>query len=99
MKEIRILCDEIKEELCGAKDYAKKYQMLKTDYPLVAKKYYEMATDELKHAGYFHDMIIDKIKEYKDKVGEPPEYMLDIWNEKHEFYIEEVACIKVILNM
>lgn len=99
MKELLTICNEMQDELHGAKDYAKKYQALKVDMPLLAKKYYEMATDELKHAGYFHDMVVEKMKECKESLGEIPEYIADVWEEKNNYYIDKVSCVKVILNM
>lgn len=99
MKEIKELADEMKEELCSAKEYAKCYQTYKNTNPSLAKKFYEMANDELKHAMYLHDMAIDKIEEIKEQNLTLPEYMEMVWKEKHEKYIDKMSKVKSILAM
>lgn len=99
MREIKELSDEMKEELEGAKCYAKLYVNYKSSNPSLAKKYYEMANDELKHANYLHEMAVEKINKVKEENLSFPEYMEMIWKDKHDAYIDEMANIKVILAM
>lgn len=93
------LSDKMCEELNGAKEYALAYLNYKNEYPLIAKRYQEMAQDEIKHAGYFHDMAVDKINTIKSNGTEYPEFMEEIWIDKHNKYIEKLAIIKNILAM
>ena len=54
-----MLVDQIKDELCSAKDYAEEYLTFKArgDSEWSAR-YKEMSTDELKHALYLHDRAV-----------------------------------------
>lgn len=99
MKEIKGLVAEMIEEICSAKDYAKCYQKYKEEKPNWAKKYYEMANDEIKHAMYLHDVVVEMITKQREEGGEPPQYMLDMWDEAHDEYIEKMANVKMILSI
>lgn len=99
MLEIKEYAKKMKEELCGAKEYAECYQKHKTENPTLAKKYMEMANDEIKHANFFHELAVDKIKKLQADKVEVPEYMIILWNEKHKKYIDKLAKIKTMLSM
>ena len=40
-----------------------------------------------------------KKKESKESHGENPEYIADVREEKNNYYIDKISCVKVILNM
>lgn len=97
MKEIKDLTKQIKEELHGAKNYAKMAVAAKeSGQAATGKMYYDMANDEIKHAMNIHGIAVKMIEE-KRKTVTPPQYMLDMWNEEHEKYLEKMAKIKYIL--
>lgn len=98
MKLIRDLVEEIKDELHGAKCYAKKATRYKTENPTLAKMYFDMAQDELKHTDMLHTEAVRAIEKQR-AVSTPPQYMLDRWNEEHEEYVEKAAMIKYMLQM
>lgn len=99
MTRIKNLADEIKDELCSAKEYAEEYLTFKAEENKEwANRYEEMAHDELKHAGYLHDRVVDEIEELR-KVYAPPQEMLDKWDKDHKHYIEKAAWIKQMLAM
>lgn len=99
MTRIKKLADEIKDELCSAKEYAEEYLTFKAkDDSSWANRYKEMAQDELKHAGYIHDRVVEEI-ETLSKVYTPPEEMMEKWNSDHKKYIEKAAWIKQMLTM
>ena len=99
MTRIKELADEIKDELCSAKDYAEEYLTFKSkDDSTWAKRYEEMAHDELKHADYLHDRVVAEIDELS-KVYTPPEEMMEKWNADHKKYIEKAAWIRQMLTM
>ena len=51
MTRIKELADQIKDELCSAKDYAEEYLSFKAKNNVNwANRYKEMSNDELKHA-------------------------------------------------
>lgn len=99
MKEIKNLVQKIDEELCDAKEYSKLAIASKDEEDTSkGKVYYQMANDELSHATLLHDMAVKLINEAKLTI-EPPQYMVDEWEEEHGEYIEKVAKIKYMLEM
>lgn len=52
MRKIEHYIDEIKEETCGAMEYAEKYLEYKNSNPQWSRMYSEMAEQELNHAEY-----------------------------------------------
>ena len=99
MTRIKKLADEMKEELCSAKEYAEEYLTFKAEENTPwANRYKEMAMDELKHAGYIHERAVTEIEELKE-VYTPPQSMLDKWEKDHTKYIEKAAWIKQMLAM
>lgn len=99
MTRIKNLADEIKDELCSAKEYAEEYLTYKArENTNWANRYKEMAMDELKHAGYIHERVVAEIEELR-KTYTPPQEMLDKWDSDHKKYIEKSAWIKQMLAM
>lgn len=99
MTRIKNLIEQIKDELCGAKDYAEEYLTYKAQgNGAWANRYKEMSTDELKHAGYIHDRVVAEIDELK-KVYTPPEEMMQKWESAHREYIEKAAWVRQMLAM
>lgn len=98
MREIKEYTDEIKEEFEGAKKYAKKAVKCKElGDKETGKMYYDMANDEMRHAMNIHNLAVKAVEKARETVT-PPQYMLDMWNEKHDYYMEEVAKIKYMLS-
>ena len=99
MERIKKLADEIKDELCSAKEYAEEYLTFKAkDNQNWANRYKEMSQDELKHADYIHERVIGEIEELQ-KVYTPPEEMMAKWEKDHKQYIEKAAWIRQMLSM
>lgn len=99
MTKIKKLADEMKDELCSAKEYAEEYLSFKAEENSAwANRYKEMAMDELKHAGYLHERVVTEIEELRT-VYTPPQNMLDKWEKDHTKYIEKAAWIKQMLAM
>ena len=99
MTKIKRLADELKDELCSAKEYAEEYLTYKAkNSEAWSKRYYEMANDELKHASYLHDRVVEEIDELR-KVYTPPEDMMKKWDSDHREYIEKAAWIRQMLSM
>ena len=99
MTRIKELADQMKDELCSAKDYAEEYLSYKAkeDAPW-ATRYKEMALDELKHADYIHERAVAEIETLR-KVYSPPEDMLEKWDHEHKKYAEKAAWIRQMLAM
>ena len=99
MTRIKELADEIKDELCSAKEYAEEYLTFKAkENGTWANRYKEMAQDELKHANYIHERVVGEIEELR-KVYTPPEDMMQKWESDHKKYIEKAAWVKQMLTM
>lgn len=97
MKEIQEYADQIKSEMKGAKKYAKMALKWKEMGDATkGKYYYDMAQDELKHAMNIHTLAVKAIEEARKTVT-PPQYMLDMWDREHEYYMEHAAKIKYML--
>ena len=99
MKIIQKMADDIKDELNGAKEYAEKYLMLKSEGGVtLANRYKEMALDEIKHANYIHEEATNKISDLKGTYT-PPVEMEEKWEKMHKEYIEQMAFVKQMLSM
>ena len=99
MTRIKELADEIKDELCSAKEYAEEYLTYKAKGDGTwANRYKEMSQDELKHANYIHERVVADIEELR-KVYTPPEDMMQKWDSDHKKYIEKAAWVRQMLAM
>lgn len=99
MTKIKLLVDQIDEELCGAKHYAECYVESKAKGDSVwANRYKEMANDELRHATWIHERAVQEIQEV-ERVFQAPEEMKEKWTKSHVKYVEKEAWIKQMLAM
>lgn len=99
MKMIKVLVEQLDEELEGAKEYAEKYVECKVKGNMQrASRYKEMAEDELKHSGYIHEMAVQEIEQLK-KVYTAPADMQEKWDKSHKEYVERAAWIRQMLLM
>ena len=78
MTKIKKLADEMKDELCSAKEYAEEYLSFKAEENTTwANRYKEMANDELKHANYIHERAVTEIEELRE-VYTPPQKIMHV---------------------
>ena len=63
MKKINKMIKHIKEEVCGACEYAEKYIIYKNTKPEWSRLFAEMSTDEMEHATSLHKMGDEWMKE------------------------------------
>lgn len=99
MKKIKMLVDEICEEVEGAKDYAEKYVEYKAKGDSAwAARFQQMANDELQHASYLHELAVKDIEEISKTFVAPAE-MLEAWEKSHKDYVEKAAWVKQMLAM
>lgn len=99
MKIIQKLCDEINDELNGAKCYIKMALEYKSEYPDLSKTLYNISTQEMEHVKMLHDCVIDIIKDYREEHGEPPPDMMAVYEYVHKGQIEKSAHIKTLQTM
>lgn len=99
MKILMDLIDDMNGELHDAKHRIKRAYKMKVEHPELAKREYEIAVQELQHADKDHMSAIELIASYKKEKGDPPAYMLEMWNDKHDKYIEKYAMIKNMIDL
>ena len=98
MRIIKKMANQMKEEIAGAKEYAKLATHYKTEQPTLAKVYYDAANDELKHADWFHSEVV-KLIEKQRAIEPPPPVMLELWEYEHKEYVEEYGIAKNMIAL
>lgn len=88
----------MKEEIAGAREYAKLATHYKLENPTLAKAYVDMAGDELKHAELLHIEVV-KLIERQKAVEPPPPVMLELWEYEHKEYVEEYGIAKNMIAL
>ena len=53
----------------------------------------------MQHADKDHIFATELIAAYKKEKGKPPVYMLEMWNDKHDKYIEKYAIINNMIDL
>ena len=99
MRIIKKLAEQMDDEVQGMTDYIKDALDLKAIDPELSKMYYEMAKEEQKHMQRLHEQAERKIKETREKMGEPPQKMLNKWEKEHRKFIEKAAEARMYLEM
>ena len=96
MKLIKILVNQIEEELEGAESYISMAISRKDDTPSLSKVLYEISLEEMHHVELLHEQVVNLIEEYRRTKGEPPEAMMSVYEYLHEKHIKLAARIKVM---
>ena len=99
MQLIKVLEDQIGEEMHDAKKYIKCALKYTEEHKELADLYYWLSQEEMTHADKLHKMVVEIIEEYRKKEGEPPADMLAIYKYVHEKEIEEAAEVKLMWAM
>ena len=98
MKDIKIIVEQIEEELEDAEKYAKSalyYKHLDSD---MSRMYAELSRQELNHSDILHTQAVRMIKLQKEKGIEAPASMQAVWDWQHERMVEHVGKIKALLS-
>lgn len=98
MKIIKKITDDMLEEIHDAKHRIERAMEFKPLYPDIARRESEIAVQELTHAEKDHASVVEFIENYKKTKDDPPEYMLEYWNEKHKRYIDKYARVKCMIE-
>lgn len=99
MRLIKDITDDMMEEIHDAKHRIERAMEFKPLYPDIAKRESDIAEQELVHAEKDHKSVMELIEEYKKTKGDPPAYMLEYWNEKHEHFMEKYARAKCMIEL
>ena len=98
MKLIKILVEDIKEELSGAEHYAKLAVQYKDEDKVLADNYAKLSEVELGHVNLLHAQVTRISKDWKTSSGqETPAAMQAVWDWEHEQMIDKVTRVKVLL--
>lgn len=99
MKEIKMIAENISEELEDAEKYAKcaaKY--MDSDRELMSM-FADLSRQELSHADKLHAQAVRLIHDQKSKGVEAPQAMMIVWEWEHEKMIRDKAKILAMLDM
>ena len=103
MKLIKAITEHIEEEMDGICSYIKFANEVKDHNEHIFDVLMTIIPQELKHVEIWHDAAIREINKIKDvfiaQGKEIPSYMLEMWQEEHEEYLEEMAKIKYKLEI
>lgn len=98
MKVIKTIAEDIREELDGAKHYAKLATQYKDSDRVLADAYYNMAVQELGHVDVLHGQAVRLIKAHQATGAETPAGMQAVYDWEHQHQIDMVAHIKMLLE-
>jgi hypothetical protein len=103
MRIIKEITEHIKEEMEGVQDYIKFANHVKGHDENVFTTVMEIIPQEMKHIEMWHDAAVREINKAKEEMTrqgkEVPPLMLEMWQDEHEDYVEEMAKIKYKLDM
>ena len=98
MRRIKMIVDDIHEELEGAQHYAECFVQAKSDGDLaLAERFRSMSEDELRHASILHSRAVDEIRKLEQHYH-PTNEMKDAWDESHREYVKMHQWIEELLN-
>lgn len=86
--------DQLKDELCGAKDYIVKAIEIKAMDSNWGKMFYDMSVQELNHATNIFKMAQDYYVKVTSAYKEPPAHLQGLMKEISTVYTEQYAMVK-----
>ena len=98
MRKIKIIVEQIGEELEGAETYAKYAAKLKDTDKDLAAVYRDLASAELSHVDKLHEQVVRAIATEKSKGTDVPAAMQAVWDWEHDKMVDRTARIKMILG-
>lgn len=99
MKIIKVIVEQIEDEVEGAEEYAKLATQYKTEDKALADMYFDIANQELMHVDKLHSQVVKYIQQYKTTGKEIPASMQAVWDWEHEKIVDNVTRIKLMLDM
>lgn len=102
MRLIKKLIHNINEELHDAEKYIDCGLAHKHDGTDLDALFTKLAAAELDHANWLHEAVVKEIEKFRSTMHHsehPPAYMVELWEEMHEEYIEKFAILKHKLEL
>lgn len=98
MRIIRDITGYIDEEMDGVCEYIKFASAVKGHNDAVFNTVMEIIPQELEHIELWHNVAVREISKMKAMLAqqgkEVPPYMLEMWQDEHSKYVEDMAKIK-----
>lgn len=99
MRRIKMIVDDIHEELEGALHYAECFVQANSDGdPALAERFRSMSEGELRHASILHSRAVDEISKLEQHYH-PTNEMKDAWDKAHREYIRKHERIEEMLGV
>ena len=103
MKIIKEITEHIKEEMEGVEDYIKFASKVKGEDEIVFDDLMTIIPQEIKHIEIWHEVAVKEIAKEREHLKiqgkEIPPYMLEMWQDEHEHYIEHMGKIKYKIEL
>lgn len=103
MKIIKEITEHIEEEMEGICEYIKFASKVKSEHQYLYDTIASIIPQEVKHVEMLHESVVREINKMRERLKmegkEIPEFMLEMWNDEHEDYIEKMSKIKFKLEM
>ena len=99
MKNIKKLCDHIREEIEDAEDYIRDALACKENDPEVADTYCRLAEEELGHMAMLHKQVVRLIEAYRKANGEPPADMKARYDVLHEVHMADTHKVRLMIQL
>nr|DAH39995.1 MAG TPA: NEUTROPHIL-ACTIVATING PROTEIN A, four-helix bundle, METAL TRANSPORT [Caudoviricetes sp.] len=99
MKKIKMLAEQIEEELNDAEKYATCAAKFADDDRELSAMYADLSRQELTHADKLHAAAVRYIRQAKDGGANVPESMQIVWDWEHEKMVSHRARILALLDM
>lgn len=99
MKEIKMIAEQIRDELDVVEEYAREAARLKDTRSSDASSYADMARQELGHAETLHKMAVRLIDKEMEVGTTVPTAMQAVWDWEHERMIDRMGKVKALLGM
>ena len=99
MKIIAKLSHQIDEEIEDAGRYAKCALKYKGKRKSLADTYYQLSTEEIRHANALHSEVTTIIQEYRQRHGDPPEIMQQLYDYMHDQSIAKMNEVQTLQQM
>lgn len=95
----KIIRDVSKDIKCKVKESDRDIRKAierKQDYLNLANCYYEFSVERLGEVDDLHKEVVSLIESYRKEKGEPPTYMMEMWDWEHKMIMEDIEDIKLL---
>lgn len=103
MRLIKEMTEHIHEEMEGICEYISFAHSVKHENVYIFEILMEIIPQEIRHVEMWHEAIVKEINKTKDSLKaqgkEIPAFMLELWQDEHDDYVEAMAKIKYKVDL